>query len=178
MKIPSSILIAIVAVGLVAGTSGIAYAAVKAAAKPTPRKVRVYKPGKAVAALAKLKIKAPVISVPTSPLPSLNLSAMNVGAPSSGVADSFNNFSADKQLVPKVTVPKPELPAMPAVTRPTTPTTPTTPTMPPTGTTGGAPTPSAATCGQFASVPNAGLCSMVGEAAGRTLCQACKSAGF
>jgi hypothetical protein len=175
MRIPNKVLIAVAAIGLVAGTSGIALTAVKAVAKPTPRKVRVYKPGKAVMALSKLKISIPVIDVPTTPLPTLSLSAMNVGSPSSGVADSFNNFRADKNLIPKVDAPT--IPSMPAMTAPTMPVAPAAPSAP-SAPTGGAPTPSAATCAQFASMPNAGLCTMVGDAGGQALCQACKSSGF
>jgi hypothetical protein len=185
MRIPNRILVAVVIVGLTAGVGGIAMAAVKAVAKPTPRQERTYKPGKAMTALAKLKIDVPIISVSASPLPPLQISAMNVGEPSTGVDDSFNNFRGDKNLVP--TAPKPTIPAMPTMTgRPTAPTAPTGPTATtgPTGgavpapTTGGAPTPSTSTCAQFASMPNAGLCSMVGDASGQALCQACKSAGF
>lgn len=187
MRIPNRILVAVVIVGLTAGISGIAIAAVKAVAKPTPRKERTYKPGKAMMALTKLKIDVPAISIPASPMPPLQISAMNVGEPSTGVDDSFNNFRGDKNLVP--TAPKPTIPSMPTIdmtARPSAPTAPTMPTAPtgPTGgavpapSTGGAPVPSASTCAQFAAMPNAGLCSMVGDSGGQALCQACKSAGF
>jgi len=177
MRIPNQILIAVVVLGLVGGTAGLAVAATKLAAKPTPRKVRVYKPGKAFAALA--KIKAPVVSVSTSPLPQLNVASLNVGAPSSGIADSFNNFRADKKLVPTIAITKPALPPMPKFSAPTIPTAPPagTPTAPPTGGSG-EPTPNAATCGQFAGMPNAGICAMVPDPNGQAFCRACKSAGF
>lgn len=130
-------------------------------------------------AIDNLSVTAPVFDYSTSTLPELKLSAANPGAP--GAVSTSNLFPSlsldtdfDYSLNLNVALPTVEFDVTPAAPAGETPAAPDG-EQPADGGSQGGTTPSASNCAQFSSVPS---CSYVGDPNGKTLCEACKAAGF
>lgn len=127
--------------------------------------------------LGEIAAAAPSLDFDLGAMPSLDLSVLNVGGLDINARNPFpsfsvnSDFSADYDLdiaIPTVELDVPTASAAPAET----------PSEEGSGASSGGTTPDAASCAQFSAMPSVSYCSMVGDANGKALCEACKAAGF